>query len=243
MFNKLRIDFDSKENELVSEAAKESDSIVASIKNMRDENIGANDILNALDSYTQARIRSAANVARIDIEKFIDVICISPVEIVRPILAKNASKTVFQEKLQFDSISKQSEVVSNLIDLPNGGKNALYVGARKSVDFLGYSKCSSKRRHRILIAAKYTKHDGGAQDNQRNDLIDFAEHAPRKNSDTNSDVIVLLADGPYYAKKRSSLGNKDFFAYVDEKYSDRSVIATTTEDFDLRVGPFIDSLS
>lgn len=242
MFNKLRIDFDSEENELVSEAAKESDSIVASIKNMRDENIGANDILNALDSYTQARIRSAANVARIDIEKFIDVICMSPVEIVRPILAKNASKTVFQEKLQFDSISKQSKVVTNLIDLPNGGKNAIYVGAKKSVDFLGYSK-GSKRQHRILIAAKYTKHDGGAQDNQRNDLIDFAEHAPRKNDDTNSDVIVLLADGPYYAKRRSSLGDNDFFSYVDEKYSDRNVIATTTEDFDMRVGPFIDSLS
>lgn len=242
MFSKLKIDFEAKENELIDEATKESDNVVISIKNMRSKNIAANDILNAFDEYTQERIRNAANIARVDTAQFVDIICSSPIEIVRPILAKTASRTVFQEKLQFDVLSKQSKVVSNLVDLPNGGKNALYIEARKSVDFVGYAT-NNVHRYRILIAAKYTKNDGGSQDNQRNDLIDFAEHAPKKDDDTDNDIIVLLADGHYYTKSRSVLDNKDFFSYIDEKYSDRRVIATTTEDFDMKVGSFIETLN
>lgn len=164
MFNKLKINFIAKENELINAAANESDIVVAKIKDMKRKNIKPNNIFDSFDVYTQARIRNAANVARVDINCFIDIICVSPIEITRPILSKTASRTVFQEKLQFDVLSKQSRVVSGLVDLPNRGKNALYTGARKSIDFVGYSK-NSTRKYRILIAAKYTKDDGGAQDN------------------------------------------------------------------------------
>lgn len=242
MYQKLKIDFDKKENELLDSAALESDSIVSAIAGMKENNASNDDILASLDAYTQARIRTAANIARINANELIDFICISPVEIIRPILAKTANRTVFQEKLQFETISSQSVLVRDLVDLPNGGKNALYIGARKSVDFVG-SVTEGNREYRILIAAKYTKNDGGAQDNQRNDLIDFAEHTPEKNDTSNSDIVVLLADGPYYKKNRSALADTDFFSYIDSCYKDKQVVATTTEDFDIKLGTFLKSLS
>lgn len=242
MYQKLKIDFDKKENELLDSAALESDSIVSAITGMKEDNASDDDILASLDAYTQARIRTAANVARIKADELIDLICISSIEIIRPILAKSANRTVFQEKLQFETISSQSVLVKDLVDLPNGGKNALYIGARKSVDFAG-SVTEGNREYRILIAAKYTKNDGGAQDNQRNDLIDFAEHAPEKNDTSNSDIVVLLVDGPYYTKNRSALAGTDFFSYIASCYKDKRVIATTTEDFDIKLGTFLKSLS
>ena len=169
MYQKLKIDFDKKENELLDSAALESDSIVSAIAEMKENNTSNGDILASLDAYTQARVRTAANIARIDIDEFLGLICISPLKIIRPILAKSATRTVFQEKLQFETISSQSVLVKDLVDLPNGGKNALYIGARKSVDFAG-SVTDGNHEYRVLIAAKYTKSDGGAQDNQRNDL-------------------------------------------------------------------------
>lgn len=241
MYQKLKIDFDKKENELLDSAALESDSIVSAIAGMKENNTSNEDILASLDAYTQARIKTAANIARIKVDELIDIICISPIEIIRPILAKSANRTVFQEKLQFETISSQSVLVKNLADLPNGGKNALYIGARKSVDFVG-SVVEGNHEYRILIAAKYTKNDGGAQDNQRNDLIDFAEHAPRKNDTSNTDIMVLLADGPYYTKNRSTLASIDFFSYIDSRYKDKRVIATTTEDFDIKLGAFLKTL-
>lgn len=242
MYQKLKIDFDKKENELLDSAALESDSIVLAIAGMKESNTSNEDILASLDAYTQARIKTAANIARIDIDGLLDLICISPLKIVRPILAKSATRTVFQEKLQFETISSQSVLVKDLVDLPNGGKNALYIGARKSVDFVG-SVTNENHEYRVLIAAKYTKSDGGAQDNQRNDLIDFAEHAPDKNDASNSDIVVLLADGPYYRKNRSALADTDFFSYIDSYYKDKRVIATTTEDFDIKLGTFLKTLS
>ena len=68
MYQKLKIDFDKKENELLDSAALESDSIVLAIAGMKESNTSNEDILASLDAYTQARIKTAANIARIDKE-------------------------------------------------------------------------------------------------------------------------------------------------------------------------------
>lgn len=240
-YGKLDIDFDGAEAALISKAAMESDLTITKIKQQLTDGIEFDDMFHGLDVYVRDRIKNAADIACINVESFVPLLCSSPVEMVRPILAKSAIRTVFQEKLQFDTLSNQSSIVTDLVDLPNGGRNAMYIGARKSVDFVGHA-ISNGHDYRILIAAKYTKSDGGAQDNQRNDLIDFANHAPLIGDKTNNDVVVLLADGPYYRKSRHCLDDMDFFSYIESRYSDRKVVATSTEDFDVKLGSFLDKI-
>lgn len=74
MYQKLKIDFDKKENELLDSAALESDSIVKLIAEMKENNTSNDDIIASLDTYTQARVKTAANIARIDIDELIDII-------------------------------------------------------------------------------------------------------------------------------------------------------------------------
>jgi hypothetical protein len=115
----------------------------------------------------------------------------------------------FHEKLAADYIKKFSNV-SNFENLPTSGKNALVVhsglivpkkespsNASKTVDFKwdtdGY-KCYASH--------KYTKDEGGAQDNQYKDLRDFMENS-RPNNDVKTRFFAIC-DGEYYQHKDSN---------------------------------------
>lgn len=128
----------------------------------------------------------------------------------------------FYEKLAADYIKKIPNV-SNFKNLPNSGASALVVqsgsifskkkaqsNASKTIDFewdtYGY-KCYASH--------KYTKDEGGAQDNQYNDLRNFMENSRQNNDD---DIrFFAICDGAYYQHKDSNgdtkikILNRDFY--------------------------------
>ena len=103
------------------------------------------------------------------------------------------------------------ECIDKFIKLPSSGKGAKYISPfgisigeksdgimSKSIDFeiqLGDNV--------IYVSHKYTKDDGGAQDNQFNDIIWFIREskALKKTTLKNENVFFLaIVDGPYYQR-------------------------------------------
>lgn len=100
---------------------------------------------------------------------------------------------------------KLAAEVLKLDKLPSAGKNCIRfddegnitstsTGNTKSADFIydGY-----------YATQKYTDGEGGAQDNQRNDVIDFLKRGSIKNK------VMAIVDGPYWDKYRPIL-KKEF---------------------------------
>lgn len=96
---------------------------------------------------------------------------------------------------------KLAAEVLDLPKLPASGKNCIRfndsgdivsasTGNTKSADFLwnGY-----------YTTQKYTDGEGGAQDNQRNDVIDFLKRGSVKHK------VAAIVDGPYWDKHRPAL--------------------------------------
>lgn len=125
--------------------------------------------------------------------------------------------------------------VRSVTKLPAGGVNAQYIidgrlgnkkvfsriGENKSIDFEAILEDDS----RIFISAKYTKDEGGAQDNQFNDLKNFIKNAVKY---TKNDVrFVALADGNYY-QTHGRIREM-------EKLAEGKVIVATVENFERKV--------
>lgn len=136
------------------------------------------------------------------------------------LIQKNATRTGFQEKTQFDALSENSTTTRNWVNLPSRGNGVKYLeningtcrltgtraGRLKSVDFIcelntNMFELSPGTSVTIAVCAKYTESDGGAQDNQMNDLISFASVAQNKIMNGIDNILVaLLADGDYYER-------------------------------------------
>lgn len=103
----------------------------------------------------------------------------------------------------------------------------------KSIDFTGKAQGASGIEYTVFVAAKYTAANGGAQDNQRNDLETFAEAATRIPASDNI-IMVLLADGAYY-NSMPHYNHQSFYDAMRSQYAsiyNTRLIATTTTDFD-----------
>lgn len=114
-------------------------------------------------------------------------------DIVASFFCKDPTKQNLSEKLCVE--------VLNLTKLPGNGKNCIRfdnnsnitssaTGNTKSVDFIfnGY-----------YTTQKYTTSEGGAQDNQKNDVIDFLRRGSIKNK------VAAILDGEYWDKNRQTL--------------------------------------
>jgi hypothetical protein len=113
------------------------------------------------------------------------------------------SRQNFHENLAADYISRL-ENVDNFKNLPNGGANSLIVhsgtilkksetqsNAGKTIDFswnTGIFKCYASH--------KFTKDNGGSQDNQYKDIRGFMENS-RPNNVINT-LFFAICDGNYY---------------------------------------------
>lgn len=123
-------------------------------------------------------------------------------EIVAANFIKDPAKQNFYQNqalefLKFMGIVEKAELLSS------SGKNAWYVkdgvlghkrdAAKtiKSIDF----RIKLKTGEIIWASHKYTKEDGGAQDNQKNDLMIFVKNARKY---TGEDIMMVIADGDYY---------------------------------------------
>ena len=137
------------------------------------------------------------------------------------LFAKNPTRETIHQTYAIDEIKKNLPYFSSFRALPAGGKNALYIisgeisgqearkktkRAVKSIDAEGILNVAEKEI-RIYFSLKYTKDNGGAQDNQYGDLITFLkEGAKSKEKDV---FFIAIADGEYYKKKETKYAEKE----------------------------------
>ena len=73
---------------------------------------------------------------------------------------------------------------------------ASQIKGHKTIDF----KIKLTNGKYIMAAHKYTKETGGAQDNQRNDLLNFAKNADQYTG--NEYLFAAIGDGEYYSENK-----------------------------------------
>lgn len=100
---------------------------------------------------------------------------------------------------------KLAAEVLKLDKLPSAGKNCIRFDDEGNITFTstGNTKSADFICDGYYATQKYTDGEGGAQDNQRNDVIDFLKRGSIKNK------VMAIVDGPYWDKYRPIL-KKEF---------------------------------
>lgn len=240
----INIDFDTARLDIIRSNRIEAEHLYCELKAKCGQEGTLDVAYKMLNQYQKRHLATAAEKLCMSADDLLFMLIEKDVpELAILVLAKESGRTGYQEKLQYDALSTQSTTCSQWNDPPKSGANAYGLNhgnivsmsdsMTKSVDF---STVSKKYGKKVLVAAKYTNEDGGAQDNQARDLEEFARQAPDRHS---SIVVVLVADGAYYKKQRRGYNGMNFFDYIRSTYSDKNVIATTTSDFDENLGDFL----
>lgn len=118
--------------------------------------------------------------------------------IVASFSAKDPNKQNIPEKL--------IESILGLTKLPSQGKNYIRFDDNGDIQTksLGNTKTADFKYQDYYITQKYTAENGGSQDNQRNDVIDFLKRGFIKHK------VIALVDGPYWESKYKNI-LKDMF--------------------------------
>ena len=126
------------------------------------------------------------------------------------------AKYVFEGK-----VYSGKEIVEKVGEIKyNEHKNAKNL--TKSLDFEIKVRLSDGRIVDGYITAKYTKIDGGSQDNQRNDVLKTL-----KSVSSDAGVLVIAnVDGDYYVKQRN--GKSTYFDEMTENFKDNPYVYVTT---------------
>ena len=154
--------------------------------------------------------------------------------------AKDPAKQSIHQRTAGNYI-KSLNCVESFIQLPAGGPNARYIcsdgiiriGKKlkndtvKSIDF--YWRYDEKEYY---AAHKYTKDEGGAQDNQYKDLIDFLSNAAKSNYP--NIYFLAIGDGPFY--QRSTREEDVYYStrinFMNQIYSNDHARAITTDELE-----------
>jgi len=120
-------------------------------------------------------------------------------DLIASFFIKKPNRQNITEKF-FASKIKEIEGVNNFINYPSIVKKFLYKGEiiekkkdlSKSIDYY-----FDYRGIECYATQKYTKGNGGMQDNQYNDLIHFID-----NIRENKNLYIVLIDGSYYTEKK-----------------------------------------
>lgn len=116
-------------------------------------------------------------------------------DIVASFFAKDPSKQNFTEKLVAELLNTKT--------LPQQGKNCIRFnteGEITSANTTGTSKAADFYINNVYITQKYTRGNGGAQDNQYNDVVDFLSKGSLHHK------VAAIVDGSYWSNgKREKL--------------------------------------
>ena len=118
-------------------------------------------------------------------------------DLVASLFCKDPSKQNITEKLVAELL--------NIDKMPVSGKNCVRFNSDGDIvhaNNAGVSKSADFYFNDYYITQKYTREEGGAQDNQRNDVIDFLEKGSKKYK------VGALVDGEYWNKHRDELKDK-----------------------------------
>lgn len=161
-----------------------------------------------------------------------------------PIFANQFAKDPAKQSIHQKTAAEYIENITGVEDfcqLPAGGQNAVYIckdgcihkGSRlsgdnvKSIDF--HWTYDGKEYY---AAHKYTKDEGGAQDNQCKDLMDFLSNASK--SKMPNVVFFAIGDGAYYQRGTTENGVRftSRIKYMNDVYSTENALAITTDDLE-----------
>ena len=247
------IDYNKIEQEMRKEICQQSDEWHNRIKAMLNNGEADETIINSLMNDDDNSIKRLQSAALNTLSSIHDVLisCANDKLTCRHILNKSVSRTGYQEKAQFTMLSKNSLSCYNWIDLPSKPDDKyipILNGKKlKSVDFIASTTGASGRKYQVWVMAKYTSDEGGSQDNQRNDLMSFADYADTLNTSSNI-IVVLLADGDYYKKKRRNFAKTgisgDFYHAMQSLHTSYGtrLIATTTGLFDTNMNALLQTM-
>lgn len=247
----LPADFTARSRKVGDSCTKQARKRLVELRAMGERADGTYDVdkvIAILNSYESVRIKRLADRYKMDMGKFLSDLLTIPKNfeyLAVDVLAKEPSRIVWQEKYQFEILKNHSRQLSALLNLPNGGANAKWLShgvltdtkknsKTKSLDFVGALNDGTQ----IAVAAKYTEASGGAQDNQKHDLEEFAKEAGKLGEGC---LVVLLADGASYSLPYK--GEKDFRTYIEKTYGRQNVIATTTAEFDISIEKWLDRIA
>lgn len=163
--------------------------------------------------------------------------------------AKDPSKQSFHQHCAADFI-KQLPNVEGFAELPAGGTNALFVlngcvvnkasvpdsNDTKSIDFHWSMNVNNKPIH-FYAAHKHTDQEGGAQDNQYNDLKAFMKHG-QKNTAKNV-YFLAIGDGPYYQRLKEREGTATRLEFMNQVFGNDHCIALTSDDIEALMNKII----
>ena len=132
----------------------------------------------------------------------------------RCVFAKDPAKQNLYQTIAAEYI-KGISFVKNFKVLPVGGDNALYLinGKLLTGRILATSPKETKSidfewqtgRWRVLASHKYTKANGGAQDNQYLDIQNFMKNA--RDNNLKETIFIAICDGDYYLTKDTATGH------------------------------------
>lgn len=198
-------------------------------KQMRKNN---KDVLNQLDS----------DAMKIKMNNFADKYGFTPKEVrekiendemFRSIFAKDPAKQNFYQNKAAEYISAMNNV-KNFKVLPTNGDNAKYIingnisGSKelknknqdtKSIDF--YFEYGE---YNIYASHKYTKNEGGAQDNQYKDVQEFLKNSRDNNSKDTK--FIAICDGDYYQHKDTKSGDNTRIERLERLTDNKKVFVT-----------------
>ena len=164
--------------------------------------------------------------------------------------AVDPSRQTYHEEYAYKFIN-ENPFIENMERLPQSNKGALYIinGSLvewtkltaenksenvKALDFKWNIIGKNEKIYTIFASHKYTKEEGGSQDNQFHDLCTSMKHAKIcKNPNT---YFLAIGDGPYYQKKK--INNLTRLEYMNQEFGNERCIALTSNDID----EFIDKI-
>lgn len=162
-------------------------------------------------------MRNQAEKSNVPLEKIIQEVNSSPI-LAAALFAKSPLKQSAHQKLASNFLRKELVRLGcvNFELLPNSGRGAKYVSSgivldgvekngNKSIDFEWHYSDSAVAIN-FYASHKYTKEEGGAQDNQFEDLKSFVLSTKGYKKCAEINVFMAIADGLYYQKK---VGQKD----------------------------------
>lgn len=196
------------------------------------------EVLNQLDSKSM----------KIKIDNFADKHGYNPKEVkeniknnemFRSVFAKDPAKQNFYQNKAAEYIKSMNNV-KNFEVLPTNGDNAKYIvngnilegknlknknQEAKSIDFYFESG-----KHKIYASHKYTKNEGGAQDNQYKDVQAFLNNSRYNNlKDTK---FIAICDGDYYQNKNSKSGDDTRIEQLQRLTDNKNVFVTDIDGLD-----------
>lgn len=161
---------------------------------------------------------------------------------------KEPKKQSFHQNIAIEYIKNIKDVEEATL-LPSSGINSLFIyegniltkgelekigfEKGKSIDF--YWKVKNKDSFKFYATHKYTKQNGGSQDNQFNDIQHFLSNAVKSNN--KNIFFIAICDGEYYQKKFKGFNTK--IDYLNNYFKSENVFSTNIND----LGSFINEIT